>query len=72
MKIETGSVYRVKHRQNGEFYFVVKFSDNAFTTGIVLSQKCGHFHGENQVSRGNELTVQNNLCEFERVQIREE
>ncbi len=71
MEIEAGNVYRVKHVRIGDFYLAVEFTDKNFTTGMILEAKANVLLKENEVSRGNKLTVENDLCEFERVQIRE-
>lgn len=71
MQIETGSVYRVKHRRKGKFYLAVKFTDKTFTTGMIIGRKLIAFSEEGEVSTGTETRVRNSLCEFERVQISE-
>ncbi len=69
MKISTGNVYQVKHRNKGTFLIVVRFTDKNFTTGMVLEGKVEAYEAENEISSGDEVTVRNSFCEFKRIHV---
>jgi hypothetical protein len=69
LKIETGGVYRVKHRRKGDFCICVQFTDKNFTTGTVIEGKVQSFEVENEVFSGGQVTVRNSFCKFTRVHI---
>ena len=71
MKISTGSVYEVKHRNKGTFCIAVQFTDKNFTTGMVLEGKVGASEEKLGITSGGQVTVRNNFCEFAPLEISE-
>lgn len=69
LKIKTGAVYQVKHKDKGVFLICVQFTDKNFTTGMVVEGKVETFEKENEISSGGQVTVRNSFCEFKRVHI---
>jgi hypothetical protein len=69
VKITTGSVYEVNHRNKGKFVLAVRFSDKNFTTGMVLDGKVEAYKEESEISSGDEVTVRNSFCEFKLMQV---
>ncbi len=69
MKISTGNVYEVKHRNKGTFLVAVQFTDKNFTTGMVLEGKVKASEEKNEISSGGQVTVRNSFCEFKRVHV---
>ena len=71
MKIKVGTVCKVKHRRKGNFVIVVRFTDNNFTTGMIVKGKAKVLSGESEFLIGDDVTVRNSFCKFERVEISE-
>ena len=69
LKIETGAVYSVKHRDKGTFLLCVQFTDKTFTTGMVIEGKVTGSESKNDISSGGQATVRNSFCKFKRVHI---
>ena len=69
MKIDTGGVYQVKHRDKGVFLLCVQFTDKNFTTGMVVEGKVKAFEEKNEISSGGQVTVRNSFCKFKKVYI---
>ena len=67
MKIETGCVYRVEHKDKGVFNICVQFTDKTFTTGMVIEEKVTGFESVNDISSGGQFTVRNSFCEFKKL-----
>jgi hypothetical protein len=69
LKIKTGAVYQVRHKDKGTFLLCVQFTDKNFTTGMVIEGKVTGFESKNDISSGGQTTVRNSFCEFKRIHI---
>lgn len=67
-KLLVGSIYQVKHKDKGTFSIFVRFTDTIFTTGKVIKGKAKASEEKNDKNVGDQITVQNSFCEFERTE----